>query len=164
MIRPKGVLILFGVLGLLAFSAGCGGSNDDGPSDEQLQQAREQGAKEAKQQIKEQAKIKALQEQVDALAKEKAKQDQSSEDSSSVAPTNDNGLAGFSACTGGVQAGPNTTCGFAMNVAGEYGSNPGASSIHATSPTTGIDYTLSCAGSSGGTICTGGNNASVFIP
>lgn len=154
--------MLLGVLGLLAFSVGCG-SDDSGPSDEQLQQARELGAKEAKQQLKEQGKINALQKQVDALSKKQAKQDQSSDNSSSVAPTND-GLVGFSACTGGLQAGPNTTCGFAMNVAGELGSNPGATSIHTTSPTTGVDYTMSCASSSGGTICTGGNNASVFIP
>ena len=51
-----------------------------------------------------------------------------------------------------------------MNVAGEYGSNPGASSISAYSPVTGQMYTLSCSPSGSGTVCSGGNGASVFIP
>ena len=61
-------------------------------------------------------------------------------------------------------AGPNTTCAFAMNVAGEYGSNPGATTISAYSPVTGENYTMTCSAYSAGHVCTGGNGASVYLP
>lgn len=151
------------ILGLCAFSvAGCGG--DDGASEDQLQQAREDGAKEAKAQMK----LDQLQKQVNQLSKKSKKSSKknsgSSSSSSSTPPAPSSSGSGYTACGGGVQAGSSTSCEFAMNVAGEYGSNPGASSISAYSPVTGEMYTMSCSYSGGGTVCSGGNGASVFIP
>lgn len=160
MFRSKGVVVVLSMLSLCAFTAGCGG--DDGATEDQLQQAREDGAKEAKAQ----AKLNSLERQVKQLRKKGNKQAKASSSSSSAAPaasTSSSG-GGQTACGGGVTAGANTSCAFAMNVAGEYGSNPGASSIMAYSPVTGQLYEMKCSPSGGGTVCAGGNNASVYIP
>lgn len=161
MFRTKGVVAAFVFLSLCAFTAGCGG--DDGASEEQLQQAREDGAKEAKAQVK----LNQLQRQVNQLAKKNkraAKRGQQTSTGTVPAATSSSGTSGYTECSFGVKAGPNTSCEFAMNVSGEYGSNPGASSIQAFSPVTGMDYTMTCGTSGGGTICSGGNGASVYIP
>jgi hypothetical protein len=55
-----------------------------------------------------------------------------------------------------------TTCGFGVNVARAYRRSRGASSIGAYSPTTGIYYTMSCAGANPA-VCTGGSEAAVYI-
>ncbi|HTU14012.1 MAG TPA: hypothetical protein VMF31_02320 [Solirubrobacterales bacterium] len=162
MFRSKGVVVAFAVLSLCAFTAGCGG--DDGATEEQLRQAREDGAKEAKAQVK----LNQLQRQVNRLAK-KNKRDsgnsaQSSGTTSTAAAPATTATSSYTECSFGVKAGPNTSCAFAMNVSGEYGSNPGAGTIQAFSPVTGMDYTMQCGPSGGGTICSGGNGASVFIP
>ncbi len=155
------VLCLFG-----AFVVGCGG--DDGPSQEQLEQAREEGAKEAR----EQAKIDQLQKELKRL-KQQAKMN-SGKSGGNSGQSNEGRGDGYyensaggpvSSCSGNVRVGPNTSCDFAMNVAGEYGSNPGASTINAFSPATGEHYTLSCGPwSGGGTVCAGGNGAAVYLP
>jgi hypothetical protein len=160
MFRSKGVVVAFAILSLCAFAAGCGG--DDGASQEQLQQAREDGAKEAQAQ----AKLNQLERQVKQLRKKGNKQAKSSGSSSSPAASTSSSSSGGgqTSCGGGVTAGANTSCAFAMNVAGEYGSNPGASSIMAYSPVTGVLYQMNCSPNGAGTVCTGGNNASVYIP
>jgi len=163
MFRSKGVVTTIAILGLFAFSvAGCGG--DDGASEEQLQQAREDGAKEAEAQMK----LDRLEAQVKQLRKsgKKSKKAKSSGgNSSSAAPaSSSSGGTSYTQCGGGVGAGSSTSCEFAMNVAGEYGSNPGASSIMAYSPVTDTFYTMSCSPSGSGTVCSGGNGASVFVP
>jgi len=66
-------------------------------------------------------------------------------------------------CGGGVYAGPNTSCAFALNVAADWGSatsNP----FSVYSPVTGQNYSMTCTGP--GTYeytvsCEGGNNAFV---
>jgi len=161
MIRPKGVLLILAILCVGAFAAGCGG--DNGASEQEIQQARQEGAKEAK----DQAKLDQLEAQVNGLAKKNRQSARNTNKPtatvSPVSPTTSSGAV--SACTGGVGVGPNTSCEFAMNVAGEYGSNPGASSIQAYSPVTGEYYTMNCGPSGGGgTVCTGGNGASVYVP
>lgn len=155
------VLVLL-CLGLLAY--GCG--SDDGATQEQLDAAKAEGAKEAR----EQAKLDQLQNQVQKLQKQ-ASQGTSQKNSSQKQSGQGDGYDGdgssggpVSTCATGVQVGPNTSCAFAMNVAGEYGSNPGASTISAYSPVTGEYYTLSCGPWSGGTVCAGGNGAAVYLP
>lgn len=67
-----------------------------------------------------------------------------------------------STCGGGVSVNGATSCSFAQNVATEYRSSGGASSIDVYSPVTHQSYTMSC--SSGvPTVCRGGNNAVVYI-
>lgn len=165
MSRPKGVFAIFVLLFIGLFAAGCGG--DDGATQEQLDAAKAQGAKEAR----EQAKLDRLQNQVKQLQNQTKKRN-------GGRPQKNGGNAGqgdgyyesgsggpVSTCATGVQVGANTSCAFAMNVAGEYGSNPGASSISAYSPVTGEYYTMSCGSwGGGGTVCTGGNGAAVYLP
>ena len=160
----KGVSAVLALLVLGLFAYGCGG--DDGATQEQLDAAKAEGAKEARQQ----ARLNQLQGQVKQLQKQSK---QSSNGNSGKTGGQGDGYyqdAGsdggpVSTCATGVQVGPNTSCSFAMNVAGEYGSNPGATTITALSPVTGTQYTLSCSPwSGGGHVCTGGNNASIYLP
>jgi len=166
MARLKGVSAVLVLLCFTAFAYGCGGSDE--PSQEQLDKAREEGAQEAR----EQAEMKQLQQQVKQLQKRtKNGSGNNNRNSGSNNAGRGDGYYESSAggpvstCATGVQVGPNTSCSFAMNVAGEYGSNYGASSISAYSPVTGQYYTMSCGPwNGGGTVCTGGNNASVYMP
>lgn len=66
------------------------------------------------------------------------------------------------ACGDSISAGPNTTCSFARNVVDAYRESGGSSSIEVYSPVTGETYTMSCtAGVT--TVCSGGNNATVYF-
>lgn len=160
MLRSRGFLTATVILGLVAFVGGCGGN-----SDQDLDQARQEGAKEAR----DQAKLDQLESEVNRLQKQGKSGSGDSESGGSGSSTGSGAVTNPSGpvqtCAAGVRAGPNTSCPFAMNVAGEYGSNPGATSIRAYSPTTGQFYVMSCsAWSGGGTVCQGGNNASVYLP
>jgi hypothetical protein len=65
-------------------------------------------------------------------------------------------------CGGDLLVGPNTSCGFAENVAeGYYRNGPGWISVY--SPTTGSTYNIYCTATSPH-VCTGGNNAAVYFP
>jgi hypothetical protein len=149
------VSVLFGVALLLG---ACGG----GASDEELDRARQEGA----QQAREQARIDALEEKVKELEEEGGTDSTTNgggTDNSDSGDT-DTGSGPVTTCADGVQVGANTSCAFAINVAGEYGSNPGATTIEAYSPTTGKYYTMTCSTwTDGRTVCRGGNNAAVFI-
>ncbi len=60
--------------------------------------------------------------------------------------------AGLTDCGGGVYAGADTSCPFALNVAADYtGSGPD----YANSPVTGLPYTMNCGGDDPA-VCTGG--------
>jgi hypothetical protein len=143
------------------FASGCGG-DDDGATQEQLDAAKAEGAKEAR----EQAKLDQLQKQIRELQNQpKGDGNDSGNDAQDGGSGTIDTSGPVSTCDTGIQVGPNTSCAFAFNVAGEYGSNPGASTISAFSPVTGEYYTMSCgAFSGGGTVCTGGNGAAVYLP
>lgn len=161
MSRLKGVSAVLVVLCLGFFAYGCGG--DDGATQDQLDAARAEGRKEAQ----DQAKMDQLQNQVKQLQQQanqgsgEANQGNSGSDQSSSS-----GIAGpVASCADGVQVGPNTSCSFAMNVAGEKGSNPDATTISAYSPVTGENYTMACAPwAGGGTVCSGASGAVVYLP
>jgi hypothetical protein len=71
--------------------------------------------------------------------------------------------SGLTNCGGGVYAGANTSCPFALNVAADY---TGPGDDYANSPVTGLSYTMSClpsANAGGWVNCTGGINASVWF-
>lgn len=64
-------------------------------------------------------------------------------------------------CGGGVYAGADTSCPFALNVEANY---TGAGADYAYSPVTGQSYTMNCDGGAGArdtVTCTGGDNALV---
>lgn len=152
--------------------AGCGSQ----VSQQDLDAARSAGASEASASAAQQQQVDKLKRQIDDLRKDKQAAREAEREARAAerrASQDDNsggggssGLSGpVTACGDGVYAGANTSCSFAMNVAGEYGSNPGATSITAFSPVTGTQYSLSCSSwSGGGHVCTGGNNASIYLP
>jgi hypothetical protein len=144
------LLLLLMVLACLAL-AGCGGSGDSGAKElskqEELKQARQQGASEQR--------IKQLEREI---------QGAQGNGGGTAIPSNGGGggSAGRSSCGGGLSVGPNTSCAFADRVQRAFkASGPGP--VEAYSPTTGRTYTMNCTGGSPH-VCTGGNNASVYIP
>lgn len=142
---------------LAVFVIGCGGS--DGASQEELDQARKEGA----QQAREQARMDALEAKLKQLSKQN-KNNSGGTNTNGGSNSGGSSPSGLTACADGVSAGPNTTCAFAMNVAGEYGSNPGATTISAYSPVTDKYYTMTCSAYSAGHVCIGGNGAEVYLP
>jgi len=135
--------------------AACG---DSGTSQDELDRARTEGAKEAKQQ----AKIEQIEHQIKSLKHGNGApptQTSSSGGSSTVSGS------GSSGCGGSLSVGPNTTCAFAENVESQYYREIGSGSgtVVAYSPVTGKTYSMYC---TAGTphACTGGNEASVYFP
>src|SRR3984957_111109 len=72
---------------------------------------------------------------------------------------------GSPADQGGISVNSVTSCPFAENVESAWESSSDASSVTASSPATGLTYTMSCtATGTGYEVCTGGNNAWVEFP
>lgn len=136
---------------------------DGGASQDELDRAKQEGA----QQAREQAQLKELQQQIKNLQRD-GNDTGTGASTGSIPSTSsgvDNGPGPDKSCEYGVLASTETTCPFALNVASEYQSNPGASTISAYSDTTGQSYTMTCAPwAGGGTVCRGGVGAAVFIP
>jgi hypothetical protein len=61
---------------------------------------------------------------------------------------------------GGVFAGPNTSCPFAVNVEQAWLTSGSTGTFSVYSPVTGLSYVMNCSGY-GPVVCTGGNNALV---
>jgi hypothetical protein len=142
-------------MALAAFVLVACGSSDS--SQDELEQARTEGAKEAKQQ----AKIEQIEHQLKSLKHgDGAPPNRSNISGPSTAPA-----SGGTSCGGSLSVGSNTTCAFAENVEYQYyaeiGSGSGTVSVY--SPVTERVYSMYC---TAGTPheCTGGNSASVFFP
>ena len=149
-----------------------------GASQEDLDRAREAGASEAASKAAELQRTQELEDEVERLKQESQQNEAEARRAERrairaerrAANNQDSGgntgtTTSATACGDGIYAGANTSCAFAMNVVGEYGSNPGASTINAYSPVTGQFYTMSCGtAANGGHVCTGGNNAAVYFP
>ena len=166
---------LAAVLALLVLSIGlaaCG--SDDSVSQEELQQATEEAAQEARKEVKKEQELDQLREEVEALKKQRGG---GSGANAGTAGGTGGGAAGGTAggaaggglptdavnCGAGVYARSGTTsCNFALNVASDYFSSP-SNSFDSYSPATGKLYRMSCSGAAP-VICTGGNNAAVYIP
>lgn len=162
MSRLKGVSAVLVLFSLGLFAYGCGGNDD----------VTQEDIDDAIQRVQEKQQLRELQQRVRQLQKKAEKgtgsnsQNGAGQGDGYYEDGSGSGSAGpVSTCATDVRVGPNTSCAFAMNVAGEYGSNPGATSISAYSPVTGEYYTLACgAWSGGGTVCTGGNGAAIYLP
>ena len=154
-IAAAAILVLPGAL------IACG---SDDASQQQLEQARKQGA--------EQQKLKDKQAEVEKQLKTLEKQrESSSKGSSSGGSGGSSGSSssggsvpsGAASCGGGVSAGANTSCAFALNVASAYfQADGGDPTVSVYSPVTQRTYTMSCTGGAP-TVCRGGNNAVVYI-
>jgi hypothetical protein len=79
----------------------------------------------------------------------------------SFAGVSDAGTAGRTDCGGGITVGPRTSCAFAANVRAAYQAD-GPGTVTAYSPATRRTYAMTCSGGAP-VVCTGGNNASVWI-
>lgn len=146
------IVLLVGVTAL----AGCGSSNN-GASQDQLNQATQQGVRQEQQK----ERLSRLEQQVHALQKDQKKQGVTTTSGSSSSGTS----GGTSSCGDNLTVGPATTCGFALNVATDYYSQIGTGSgtVQSYSPTTGQSYSMSCTAGEPH-VCTGGNNAAVYFP
>jgi hypothetical protein len=145
--------LFFCALAALVFAlSSCGSS---GASQDELNEARTEGAKEAQQQ----AKIEKIEGQLKSLKHGHGAPNQANTSGSS-APADGSGN-----CGGSLSVGPNTTCAFAENVEYQYFAEigNGSGTVTAYSPVTEKLYTMYCTAGEPHE-CTGGNNASVFFP
>lgn len=162
--RAVGVLGIAVVLALPGLLTACG-SND--ASQQQIEQAKRDAAQQQK--IKD--KQAQLEQELNALKKQRAASSKGkSRGSSGGGSGNSGGSPGgasvpsaAAACGGGVSAGANTSCSFALNVASAYfQANGGSPTVSVYSPVTQRTYVMSCTGGAP-TVCRGGNNAVVYI-
>jgi hypothetical protein len=129
--------------------AGCG---DDSPSQEELREAREEGAQAAR-----------LRELERKLQQQERRQNGGGPGAAPPVSGSSSPPAsgGDTSCGSGVSVGPNTSCPFAHRVRSAY---PGSSApFDVYSPVTDRTYTMRCSTSSPH-VCTGGNDASVYFP
>jgi hypothetical protein len=140
-VRRASALIL-GIVVALGLAA-CGGSNI---SQQDVSQAATQAAQEAK--------LKALKDQVQALQQQNG----------TSTPTGGSSDSSGRDCGSGVVAlNAGTTCPFALNVAATYYDSGQPGTVEVFSPVTHQTYTMSCTAGHPHT-CSGGNNAQVSVP
>jgi hypothetical protein len=139
----------------LGLAVGCGSGDD------KIARAKEEGRKEALNEAKAKATaadVKKLRREVNKLRRQ-GRKTQSSGGSSSGGPSR---VHGSTSCGEGLSVNSVTSCSFARNVRDEYRLSGGASVIDVYSPVTKLTYTMYCSDGVP-TICTGGNNAAVYI-
>lgn len=144
------------VAAVIAVALGLAACGDSGSSQEELDRARTEGAKEARQQ----AKIEQIERELKAVKK-------GGGGSTGERGVNydDGASGGSSTCGSELSVGPSTTCPFAENVRSAYFEELGSGSgtVIAYSPVTNTTYELYCTAGSPH-VCTGGNDASVYFP
>lgn len=158
------------VLIALGSAVGCGSNSDDERlKAEELAAAKAEGRREARAEAKvadAAAEAKRLRKEIDGLKKSRrpggSKSGGPSAPSSGAASPPAAPASGSSSCGDGLSVNGNTSCPFAQNVRDEYRASDGASTISAFSPATGRVISMSCRGGVP-TVCSGGNNAVVYI-
>jgi hypothetical protein len=139
-------------------AVGCG--NDDAKIERAKQQVRKEALSEAKAKATA-SEVAKLRRQVNKLRRQgPQKRTQSSGGGSGN--TSSSGAYGSTSCGEGLSVNSVTSCSFARNVRDQYRYSGGASVIDVYSPVTKITYTMYCSDGVP-TICTGGNNAAVYI-
>jgi hypothetical protein len=150
------------VCAVISGLAACGGGEDsvsERNQQQELRDARKEGARDAR--------IRQLERELSAQKQGSGEEEQAATPSAGETPppasaaTSPTG--GTTSCDDGLSVGPNTSCPFAQNVRDAYFSSGGSSIVSAGSPVTGQVYTMSCSAGSPH-VCRGGNNASVFFP
>lgn len=159
--RGLRVVSVVALIAALTFGvSACG--DDNSVSQEELQQATE----EARQDALNEAQLDDLREKVEALQKEQGTEGSAGTTTTPPEGSGDTGgglPADAESCGAGVYASSATTsCEFALNVASDYYASPD-DTFTSYSPTTGEAYTMSCSGTAP-VVCTGGNDAAVYIP
>ncbi len=155
---PRRAFCIFSALALAAALSACGSS---GASQDELDQARTEGATQAKQQ----AKIEGIEKELQSLKHGGHASNRSNTYPPGTTAPGTTGGSGGSSCGGELSVGANTTCAFAENVENDYFSDigSGSGSVVSYSPVTGKLYTMYCTAGEPHE-CTGGNNASVYFP
>lgn len=160
LMRGGGILLALLTLALAPGLAGCG-SSGDGLSQDEVQQREKAAVKSALQE----QRLRKLEQQVKTFKKGGSGKDEAPPSSDSTPPpvtSEPPSSPSVAPCSDTVSVGPATSCAFAYNVEDAYYSSPG-NVVDVYSPTTGVTYTMSCSGSAP-TICSGGNNATVYLP
>lgn len=154
------VRIALGFALAVAISLGFIACGSSGANQEELNQAKREGATQAR----ETARIKQIQHELRKLRRGAGSGNVPVVPAGS-APSGSSTATGTSSCGGELSVGPATTCPFAENVRTAYGEELGSGSgiVYAYSPVTEKLYEMEC---TAGTphVCTGGNNASVYFP
>ena len=143
------------VAALAILVAGCG---DDGASEEELRDARNDARQEER--------LKQLEREAKERDRGRPSTPPGDDDANPPPPSSSpppSSGGGQRACGGGVSAGPNTSCVFAREVRRAYEAGGGSSTVEAYSAATGQTYTMTCTSGSPH-VCTGGNNATVYFP
>lgn len=148
-----------GIAVVVILSLGVVACGSSGASQEELNQAKQEGAAHAR----ETARIKQIQHEIRAIRRHGG-----SNPNAVPAGAGSSGITssttGTTSCGGELSVGPNTTCPFAANVRTAYEEELGAGSgvVYAYSPVTEKLYEMLC---TAGTphVCTGGNDASVYF-
>lgn len=144
-LKVRGASLLILPVVLASTLAACGGSN-----------ISQQDVSNAAGQARQEAKLKALKDQVQALQQQNG--------TSTAAGSSGSSDSGGRACGSGVVAlNAGTTCPFALNVAAAYYDSGQQGTVDVYSPVTDQTYTMSCTAGHPHT-CSGGNNAQVSVP
>lgn len=146
-------------IALVALSMAASACGSSGASQDELNEARTEGAKETQQRLK----LQHIERELHSLKKHGGAANPNSTTASGEPPPTSSG--GSSSCGGTLSVGPNTTCGFAVNVEADYYAEIGSGSgtVYSYSPTTGRYYSMYCTAGSPHQ-CTGGHDASVYFP
>jgi hypothetical protein len=159
------VLVGVTLASLVVVSAGCGG----GETVQELN--RQQQLRDAKRLGGLQARLDQAERQLRELKRENQRLRRGSEGPKAPTggtpttpdPPDPPAPPAAASCGDGVSNGPNTTCGFARNVATAYYESGGGSvTVTAFSPTTHETYSMACSAGAP-TVCRGGNDATVYI-
>lgn len=150
----KRLLALTVVLALSAFGLiSCG---DSGITEAELERERADAAQGARQE----ARIKALEQEVTNQGQARS---DSSPSSAPVSPPSHGPIPADARACGSAYGAGSASCPFVENVSGDYYASGQSGSFTSYSPVTGLTYRVTCNGSSP-TVCTAGNNAVIYIP
>jgi hypothetical protein len=154
------VRFALGVAAAAAVSLGFVACGSSGASQEELSQAKREGAAHAR----ETTRIKQIQRELQKLRRGNGAGNVAVVPAGS-APSGSTSTTGTTSCGGELSVGPATTCPFAENVRAAYEEELGSGSgiAYAYSPVTEKLYEMQCTAGAPH-VCTGGNNASVYFP
>lgn len=158
------------VLGALVLSGGmaaCSDTDDERLRAEEIERAEADARREERAAQRSEAAIteaEELREELDELRGGGGGQEpaQSPAPSSRAPAPSPAGGGGASSCGDDLSVNSQTSCPFARVVRDAYEASGGSSRVRASSPVTGETYTMTCT-SGAPVVCTGGNNAAVYI-
>jgi hypothetical protein len=158
------------VLGALALSGGvaaCSNADEERLQADEVERAEADARREERAAQRSEAAMTEAEELREELEELRGEGGDGEEPARSQAPSStpspsSAGGGGSSSCGDGLSVNSQTSCPFARVVRDAYEASGGGSRVRASSPVTGETYTMSC---SGGVpvVCTGGNNAAVYI-